>query len=101
MESILLPIVPFVTFILLFSLLSIMDAPPVTVNVAVFLFGPPYSVGYLNVFSDVLLWDTVVISVLILSLSINTDPNNIPSILVAQAEYIFRCCIICCWYLIW
>ena len=43
------------TLIFVFSFVSMIAAPPVAVNVALFGFGAPYSVGFLNCFSLLIL----------------------------------------------
>lgn len=82
---------PSLTFILLGSSESKILAPPVAVKVAVFGFGAPYSVGFLNCFSlDILCEEVAAMTFLTKPPSIRDDASNIPSTLVAQALYIPR-----------
>ena len=86
--SITLPIVALVTFISVLAFVSINDAAPVTVNVVVFGFGAPYSTGFLNCLSLVILCEDVVhIAFLFFSFSKIDEAINISSQTDAQALY--------------
>ena len=67
------------------------DTAPVVVNVAVFGFGVPYSVGFLNCFSLTMLWLEVDTSTLLQNFpSIKLLPMISPSLLVEHASKIPR-----------
>ena len=88
-KSITVPIVPDSTLILDLFVVRYALAPPVTVNVAVFLLGLPYSTGCLYYFSDALLCDeTLTIAFFICPASNILLASINPKQLVEHAPYI-------------